>query len=183
MPSPLTHSFIGYLIYRVLQVQLPGEYDKRILLVPQLLVITVGLSILPDLDAIPGILMDDIGRFHNQWMNSFVVSVIVALCVGFAVWMWRGTGFKRWFTITLFCYTTHILADFFTWGRGIMLIWPFSSHRYKPPVNLFYGLHWSEGFISIMHLWTLLTEVGFIAVVSLIAHYSLKMKIRPAEQS
>jgi LexA-binding, inner membrane-associated putative hydrolase len=182
MPSPLVHSFTGYLIYRVLQLKIPEECHKKTIFAPRLLVITVGLSILPDLDAIPGILTGDIGRFHNQWMNSFVASTIVALGIGVAVWSRRGSGFVRWFSITLLCYTTHILMDFFTWGRGVMLLWPFSSYRYKPPANLFYGLHWSQGLISSAHLWTVLTELGFIAVVSSIAHYLFKARFRPAAQ-
>jgi hypothetical protein len=48
--------------------------------------------------------------------------------------------------------------DYFTWSRGVMAFWPLMPDRFSAPVVLFYGFHWSQGWVSPRHLWTLLTE-------------------------
>ena len=55
--------------------------------------------------------------------------------------------------------------DYFTVGRGVLAFWPFTAERFSAPVPLFYGLRWSEGWVSPRHVWTVLTEVPFAAVV------------------
>jgi membrane-bound metal-dependent hydrolase YbcI (DUF457 family) len=44
-----------------------------------LLLAAVGASILPDMDALPGILFNDFSRFHNNLTHSFMAGLIVAL--------------------------------------------------------------------------------------------------------
>jgi inner membrane protein len=59
-----------------------------------------------------------------------------------------------------------------------MLFWPFTQQRFSSPVTLFYGLHWSKGLFSIDHVWTVLTEGLFIAVVLLVWHFAARWKNR-----
>lgn len=125
----------------------------------------LGLSLLPDLDVIPGILLRQIDYFHNNLSHSLFFGLIVAFSVGCLVWLMQKTGFAYWFLLTLLCYETHVMMDFFTVGRGVMILWPFSFERYEPALMLFYGLRRSEGLISIHHLWTLVTESGFALLV------------------
>ncbi|NIV75262.1 MAG: hypothetical protein GWN37_10615, partial [Gammaproteobacteria bacterium] len=47
----------------------------------------------------------------------------------------------RAFLLTLVCYELHVLLDYLTVGRGVMLLWPLSAERFAPPIYLFYGLH------------------------------------------
>jgi hypothetical protein len=77
------------------------------------------------------------------------------------------SGFVTLFGFTLLCYELCLTMDFFAAGLGIMFLWPFSSERYLAPLSLFSGLHWSEGWFSVQHLWTLLTELLFIALLML----------------
>ena len=170
MPSPIAHAAIGYWIYRGARSRFSKEAQSRVGPLPQLLAATVSLSLLPDLDSIPGILSGDFGRFHNNFSNSAFLGLVVALSVGSGVWLKQRSGFRRWFLTALLCYETHILMDYFTQGRGVMLAWPFSNERYAPPFPLFFGLRWSQGWVSVNHLWTLISEIGFVLVIWLLAH-------------
>jgi membrane-bound metal-dependent hydrolase YbcI (DUF457 family) len=167
MPSPLAHATMGYVIYRLACAPVEQQPDKQASWRDLRLPVAVGLSLLPDSDSIVGFLSGDFGRYHNNASHSLVVGAIVALSVG-GVARWRfGAGFRRWFLLALLCYDLHIIMDSFTISRGVMGLWPFSEARYLAPVSLFYGLHWSEGWFSIKHLWTLITELGFVALALL----------------
>ena len=118
MPSPITHVAFGYLIFRVLRT---GSDSIQ----PSLLLAAVGLSILPDMDAAVGILLGDLGRYHNHMMGSPAFGFLAAVCVGTIGW-WRRAEFRFWFTLALACYLIHIVLDYLTVGRGVMLLWPCS---------------------------------------------------------
>ena len=120
---------------------------------------------LTDLDSILGLLMHDLGRYHNQGSHSLVSGLVVAALLAGILYAFQRRGIKTWMVIFLAAYESHVLLDAFTLGRGVMLFWPFSSARFSPPFYLFYGLRWSDGLFSINHLWTFLTEAGLIAGV------------------
>jgi len=167
MPSPLAHTMMGYVIYRIYRPRTPELASKRLGPIPLLLLLTTSLSMLPDLDSVAGVLMGDFGRFHNNMTHSLLIGLVVALGVGFIGWLKPHYGFFRWFTITLLCYDLHVMMDFFTVGRGVMAFWPLLSDRFLSPVIIFYGLHWSDGVFSIRHLWTLLSESALVLPLAL----------------
>ena len=176
MPSPIAHVAMGYLVYRTFRSRTPEEASQRLGPLPRDLVATMAMSLAPDLDAVPGILFRDLGRFHNNFMNSIIFGLAFALGVGAVSWINKRSGFKRWFTIALVSYETHVLMDFFTPGRGLLLLWPFSSERFAPPFKLFYGFRWSQGLISPKHIVTLVTELGTIGFVGLIIYFLNRRK-------
>jgi len=167
MPSPLAHSTAGYVIYRTQRDLLTGQNGRRLTLA---LLITLGLSLVPDADSFVGFAFGNFGRYHNTVSHSLVVGAGFALVVGLLAAVagliggWRHARFAPWFLLALLCYETHVIMDFFTVSRGVMLFWPFSGQRFLSPVSLFYGLHWSDGWISVKHLWTFLSELGFSVV-------------------
>jgi inner membrane protein len=121
---------------------------------------------LPDIDGVFGILAGDFGRFHNNGTHSLVLGFAIAFLVAGAIWIKQRSGFISWFTITFLSYGSHVLLDFFTYGgRGVMLLWPFTSQRFESSVKLFYGVRWSEGFLAVEHLVTLTTELLFVLLV------------------
>ncbi len=67
--------------------------------------------------------------------------------------------------------------DAFTIGRGVMILWPFSIDRYASPVSLFYGVHWSDGWVSVRHLWTMVTELALLAAAGLFIHLGAYRKV------
>ena len=168
MPSPIAHAAMGYVVYRAFRSWRPYEASRHVGPLPQLLVAAVGLSVLPDVDSVIGLLMGDLGRYHNNLMNSFGFGLMVALGAGTAVWLKRRSGFKRWFVLALVCYELHVLMDFLTLGRGVMLAWPLSHQRFESSVKLFYGLHWSDGLLTPKHAVTLVTEIGVVAAAIII---------------
>ena len=129
MPSPLAHAAAGYVVYRIFRSPQPARASGHVGPLPRLLVATVGLSLLADVDVVPGILLLDVGRFHNAFSSGLITGVAVALTVGGALWLRQRSGFKFWFALTLVCYESHVLMDFLTIGRGVMLAWPFSDSR------------------------------------------------------
>ncbi len=95
MPSPVVHATMGWVIYQFLRSRMPQEGSRRFGPLPGLLMVTVGLSLLPDLDAVLGILMGDLGKYHNNVMNSLMMGVVVALGIGAVGWLKRGSGFMQ----------------------------------------------------------------------------------------
>jgi len=180
MPSPLAHTTMGYAVYRICRPRKPQQDSRPVGPLPRLLLVAMGLSLLPDLDSVLGILMGDFGRFHNNVMHSLIFGLVVALGISGVMWLRQRSGSVRWFIIALLCYELHVIMDYFTvGGRGVMLLWPFSPARYESSVKLFYGVRWSDGLISTRHLWTLVTELGFVVFVGFIMHVLPKKNKRP----
>jgi inner membrane protein len=167
MPSPIAHVGAGFFIHRLLPTHFDPNSRKAIFARPPLPAIVL-FSLLPDVDAIAGLALGDMQGMHNHWTHSLfaglLAAIVVAAIVGHCSWQ----EFRRWFTLSLLCYEVHVIMDFFTCGRGIQLWWPFSQDRVASPWLLFYGFHWSDGWFSERHLWTLLNEVGVIVIVSLL---------------
>jgi len=161
MPSPFAHITMGYVIYRVFRKRLPEISGVHLWMLPGLFLITAILSILPDSDAILGVLAGDLNRFHNNGTHSLIVGLVVAFLAAVIVHRKYCLSLWIWFTVILISYEMHIVLDFFTIGRGVMLFWPFSHQRYSSPILLFFGLHYSDGLFSVRHLWTLATEMAF----------------------
>jgi membrane-bound metal-dependent hydrolase YbcI (DUF457 family) len=172
MPSPIAHLAAGYAIYRLCPKSI--KPDKYILTplgkIPYLLLAALSFSLLPDLDLIPGLYFRSINAFHNNISHSLAFGLIVAFSLATTIWLKHRARFVHWLLIILLCYELHVIMDFFTVGRGVMILWPFSAERYEPAVMFFYGLRRSEGLMSFHHLWTLTTELGFAAVVVFTAH-------------
>ncbi|MCB0165119.1 MAG: metal-dependent hydrolase [Anaerolineae bacterium] len=177
MPSPIAHVAVGYAIYRLYQPHAPKPLLQKIGFVPGLLLLTAGLSLLPDLDAIPGILFGHFGRFHNNISHSFIIGVLVAVGIGGAAAIRQRRNFWPWFLVTLLCYEFHVLMDLYTvGGRGVLAFWPLYPERLDPAPKLFFGLRWSEGLISAQHLWTLSSELIFALLVGLATQLIVKRK-------
>ena len=175
MPSPLAHVTMGYALYRFhrhaysRQGQASG-LDRRVLLA------ALGLSFLPDVDSALGLLTGEFARYHNNVSHSLAAGALAALAVGGLIWLRRRSGFGRWFALALASYWLHIAMDYFTSGRGVMALWPFSADRDAAPVSLFVGLHWSDGLLSVMHVWMLASELAFVVAVAVLLRLLLRTK-------
>jgi inner membrane protein len=184
MPSPIAHVAVGYLIKEAYQRSQQTQPNRSMFRRFAILFVFVTLSLLPDLDAVLGILFGNFGRYHNNASHSLIVGLFVALIIGSVAWWRKRFGFVMWFSFALLCYEMHVIMDFFTVGRGVMLFWPLTSERFISPVLLFYGLHWSDGWISIKHVWTLVSELGFmIFVVGILYLFQNKKEIFPKKLS
>lgn len=142
-----------------------------------------GLSILPDLDIIPAIILRDMDSYHNNFSHSLFLAFPVALLVaGIFHWIYR-SKFWLWFVICLVSYDLHVLMDALTAERGVMMLWPFTRARFASSVKIFYGLQWGLGWFSPWHLWTFFTESIFVLVVILAVNYFSKPRDRTKDLS
>jgi membrane-bound metal-dependent hydrolase YbcI (DUF457 family) len=166
MPSPIAHGAVGLAVFLVLRRQNLGQIDAKTRF-PGLGLgaIALAFSLLPDVDSILGLLAGDIGRYHNGVTHSLLVGLALSLVAGSAARTFWRTSFWQVFLLAVFCYGFHVTMDWATVSRGVMAFWPLTSERYLAPVALFYGLHWSDGWLSLRHLWTVLTELLFAALL------------------
>lgn len=165
MPSPIAHAVAGYAIYKLFARRHIKGSSVKFGPLPILLGIAVLLSFLPDFDLIPGFLLGDYDQFHNSYSNSLFTGIVVALMISLILFRRSPAGFRFWFLFALLAYVLHVIMDYFGAGRGVMLFWPITDERFISPVKLFYGLHRSDGFFSIRHVWTFLTEMVFVLVL------------------
>ncbi len=156
MPSPIAHSLVAVIFARRLTPSLLSLRGVGMLLYAGF------FSMLPDVDAIIGIACDDLGRYHNNITHSLGFITVVGVTIWIATRLLRVPSPSRWAGVASGCMLLHVLMDFLTVGRGVMLFWPLTSHRFEPPFKLFYGLHWSEGVWSSSHLITAATELALL---------------------
>lgn len=147
---------------RRLPTRQPGFSIRQLWLVSLLLF----WAIVPDLDVIPGFLVGDLGRFHNNLTHSLTAAVVLSVMAALILSWINRCSLRIWFIALFFSYGSHILLDFVTYSeRGLLLLWPFDLTRYESGVALFYGVRWSEGVISYHHLVTLVSELAFVGLV------------------
>jgi membrane-bound metal-dependent hydrolase YbcI (DUF457 family) len=184
-PSPLAHSAMGYFIFRWFRVSKPDWLKNSKYPNLYFFLIVVGLSLLPDVDVIPGLILGDFRGWHNQWTHSLIVGFGVALVIGAIGW-WKDRNFGFWFLVSLISYQMHIIMDLFTYGdRGSMIWWPLTSERFVGAITIFIGVRWSEGVFSITHLFTLFSELVFAYIIVASANLVEKLRktLRPRGQS
>jgi len=172
MPSPIAHSAAGFAVYQAYRGRLPGWAQDRAGLA---ILLFIGMSLIPDLDLVPAVVLGDLGGIHNGISNSLIVGLAVSALVGGMISLAAGGKFALWFSAAFLCIGLHIAMDYFTTTRGVMALWPITTQRFVAPARLFYGVHYSEGLWSISHLWTALTELVFAAVVVILALYIPKI--------
>jgi membrane-bound metal-dependent hydrolase YbcI (DUF457 family) len=178
LPSPFAHASVGYLIYRITAARQPERARRVFRKLPLLLVVSLAASLLPDLDAVPGVLTGDFSRFHNNWTHSLAAGLLISLAAAAILARGLRTGFAGWFSVVLLSYEMHVIMDFFTRGRGVLLLWPFSMERFTAQVLLFAGVRWSQGLFSLLHLWTLAGELVFVLIIFLLLSLWERSKAR-----
>ena len=178
MPSPIAHLGAGYAIYRYYKRKLP-ENVRRLWKFPLQMLLTLGLSLLPDADIIAAIIFRDMGNYHNNFSHSLLLGIPIAILLAVIVRQIYHSDFWLWFLICLISYDLHIVMDALTAERGVMLFWPLSQNRFASPIRIFYGLRWGFGWFSFWHLWTILTESVFVLALVIVMNRFDKRKNKP----
>jgi len=128
----------------------------------------------PDSDVLMGLVYPSasIMDYHNGPTHSLLVGVVFALLFGGVCWIIiRG----RWLPFTLvgvLCYTSHVLLDWLTWGRGVQLFWPVSEARFQAPFPLFMGVRHSVGAPFSTHMLTGANDLMFGVAVWLVSRWA-----------
>ncbi len=178
MPSPIAHIAAGSLVAWAAK-----SFSSRIPKSAGLWAACILLSLAPDLDLIPAFATGDIAHYHNQWTHSLVFGLGFSLLAGALLTKCWRINYFRCFVISLACYYLHIGLDLVTPGRGIRLLWPFSDARLCVTPPLFYGVRWSEGFISHHHLITLASELLIVSALFGVIWLLAKLLKRPGRDA
>lgn len=159
MPSPVFHVFAGVSIAGAVS---GGWRSVRF----KTLVASLFFSMLPDADVAVGLAAGDVATYHNNLSHSpFFALMICTLLWLLARRVLPELSRGRLALLTYGGCGLHVALDSMTYGRGIMLAWPFSGERFRAPVEVFRGVRWSEGLWARPHLETLSNELAVIAIV------------------
>ena len=154
MPSPYAHMIAGSMLTMPRLVTSPLSWRQKEDIATLFL-----FSILPDLDAIPGLLTGNLPAYHNQITHTIAFGLGSCLAASaLRRILPNAPSFRNTFALTSAAYGLHLLMDWFTPGRGLMLFWPLSHQRFASPFPLFYGLRHSDGLLSSRHIITFASE-------------------------
>jgi len=155
MPSPIAHLAAASLLGPVFSRPHDDTWMRG-----KIWFLSLFFSLAPDLDVIPALLFRDFIGFHNQASHSITFSVVFVLVMAPLIdTLIRGPGITRALAIGMTGTLMHVLMDWMTWGRGVMLGWPWTDARFMMDPPIFIGLRWSEGVFSAHHLRTMANEL------------------------
>jgi inner membrane protein len=175
VPSPIGHSLVGYTVGRFI-----GEEDGRELLYQ--VAGTIIMANLPDMDFLPGLLLNRPALFHEGIFHSLGFALLFSL-VGAAIAWKLEKPVRQTFILGLVAYSSHLLLDMLQPdGRppyGIPLLWPISRMYFISPIPILPGVHHVasnsattldliSGLLDPHNLWAIGVEVGLFGSLILI---------------
>lgn len=142
MPTPLAHGVAGYAIVRSFR-DVPATW--------RLVLAAFLITIVPDLDFLPGVLIGSPAAFHRGPTHSLVGGMLLSLPIAVVlirlaprlVSLEGGSqrpGFRFWYGFALIAYTSHLLLDLLSPdivdNSGLQLWWPFTTAYARAPIVL-----------------------------------------------
>jgi inner membrane protein len=176
MATPIGHSLAGY---AVCHLSGPAQDAGRV----PLIWLCILLSIAPDLDFLPGILLGRPAMYHQGVTHSLGFALMVSLMIA-VLYTLKGWPFPAIFKLAFFAYSSHLVLDFFGYdGRppyGMPLFWPLSMEYFISPVPLFWGvrhaqpssgsiLEWVDGILNFYNLGAIALEIVLVAPFAILA--------------
>lgn len=126
MPTSIAHAVGGYAASEAASSQTHSGHSPWTLAFAAAVIANI-----PDLDFVPGLLVDNIPVFHRTMSHGIPAALLVAT-VGAVLggrW-WKGTWRTLWIFIFV-TYTSHLVLDVFvpdpTGGDGIRMFWPITT--------------------------------------------------------
>lgn len=162
-----------------------GRYADggRRLSVRGLFAVCVFFSLAPDLDAFAGFAFGSFGDWHNQLTHSaLVVAAVAVVAAALTRPLLPGFRYAGRAGLIGLCMGAHLLLDWMTVGRGVMLFWPLSTVRFQCPAKLFWGVRWDLGLWAPEHLLTVFNEAGWLLVLFALATL-IRRPERPARST
>lgn len=163
MPSPIFHSATGYFLSKFLPSKWipnshkpPRRFDLHV-------AYPVFVAIAADFDFLPQIITGE--RVHRGITHSLIFTLgfsMIAALIGSRFWK---TSYQKLFGFTLILYSSHLILDFISEGRGIKFFLPFLDQFFKSPFILFPGIHLSEGLLHPINFVTVFYELLLSAVL------------------
>ncbi len=138
MPGPVAHMAVGLSSY----ILFKREQDRSRKDSFRLIITCLALSILPDFDFIPGIIANDVNKFHHGISHTLVSSVFIGE-LSFLILLKIELNINKYrLMVSCLCASvSHPLLDYFSADYslpyGVPLFWPLSADYYTSPVSLF----------------------------------------------
>jgi inner membrane protein len=155
------------------------------------LLCAVVAAVAADFDFIPGVLIGDANRYHQQTSHSIAAAIAFG---GMSAWAARALAITTWKAAVAgtLVYGSHLLLDWLTQDSrppiGIPLLWPFSDVTFHAPFSLFRGVrHGQPGagiaeflgaVLSAHNLFSLLMELALLLPLLLLAWWARARSIR-----
>ncbi len=167
MPSPIAHSLMGYIIYRVATRSF--KWQNWYIILFYLFVANV-----PDLDLVPGFFAGNVSKYHHGISHSIGFSLLFAFGCYIILGILRQEHIKRSVAIVFCLFFSHIVLDYLTKvpdkPYGELLLWPFSNEYYVASFAFFPVIHFhgsNERFLfSLMSLQNLIAIGVELAILS-----------------
>jgi len=150
MPSPIAHSIVGLSIVSNSEKDVKNVFKNNFL--SYFLIIFV--SIVPDFDIIPGILVGLPSKYHHGVTHSFISGIVFALLFSLLIFLFK----RRYFLSRAFLFSVlyffHIILDLFTIdtgeinGFGLPIFFPFSFSLFRSSIVLFSGKLMKDGYLT-----------------------------------
>ncbi len=126
MPTTLGHVIAGYAV-----AEATSSRERSANSTWSVVLLAVFVANAPDLDFIPGLLVDNIPHYHRTMTHGLPAALVFAtgLTVALQSW-WQGSRTSLW-TLIFVAYFSHIVLDVVTpdptGGYGVRFLWPFAS--------------------------------------------------------
>jgi len=167
MPSPVGHSLAGLCVVIATRNRLPVSKQGW------LLVGSIVVANLPDIDFLPGLVVGNLSSFHHQATHSLIAVAMFGFLVSLLAMRnnLRGIFWGIWAGSLYF---SHLMLDLLVNDPavpyGLQLLWPFSTSYFISTVTPFQSFQYSASYLvqtdhifSIHNLTTIAYEVVLIA--------------------
>ena len=164
MPTPLAHSFCGFIFFPETQKHLFRNQIYSASFV-------VFFSTFPDYDYLIGLIKGDLMWGHRMVTHTFYFPLLIGMIVGIGAKCFQ-KKFLPFFALTASLIGIHILLDYFCVdfhpenGIGVPLFWPFSGKFYNfpchPIATKMMGEYPSLLFISLNDLYYMIIFAGLM---------------------
>jgi len=182
MATPIGHALAGVAVTAVLSRHTAGR----------LLLASVLMANVADLDFIPGILLGRPALYHHGLTHSLGAATLASVA-GALVLARLGVAPREGFAVCFLAYASHLVLDFFAPDArppsGIPIFWPLTETYFAAPVTLLPGVHhaartdasvieWVFGILVARNVGVIGIEVGLFAPLAWLA---IRRAPQPAE--
>lgn len=119
-----------------------------------------------DLDFIPQLITGE--SYHRGLSHSLIFALGFSGLVSWILSYFWKSSYKQLFIFTTILYSSHLFLDFFSEGRGIKLLLPWTDAFFVAPITIFPGVHYSRGLWDVSYLIPLCFELVYAALLFLI---------------
>lgn len=133
----------------------------------------LGALLAPDADAFQAFTSEGrITEFHNYGSHSLLMAAAFAVPFAIICRLIAGGDGGFFWMIGFLAYSSHVLIDALTFGRGVQMFWPLTETRYGGWFYLFYGVRHSVNAPLWHHAFTALNDLAFAAVIFIVARWA-----------